>query len=100
MKSSIFCSILISAILLSPVTRADQLDNENAEVAAVVRSIRENGPPQLQRLSSSAIEHSARTFVRGRNSGQISAAQLARMGGVRGATESSLSGQLKVMGAW
>lgn len=72
---------------------------DNAEVASVVRDIRENGPQELRQLSPSIIESTVRTFVSGRSSGVISAEQLARMGGVRGATESSLMGQLKFLGA-
>jgi hypothetical protein len=78
---------------------SDQAASEdNAEVAAVVKSIKEDGPPELRQLPSSVIESTARTFVSGRRAGVISPGQLDRMGGVTGATQSSLLGQIKASG--
>lgn len=78
---------------------ADQAASEdNAEVAATVKNIKEEGPPELRQLPSSVIESTARTFVSGRRAGVISPVQLDRMGGVTGATQSSLLGQLKASG--
>lgn len=73
------------------------IDEDNTEVAAVVKSIKEDGPAQLRQLPSSVIESTARTFVSGRRSGAISPDQMDRMGGVRGATQSSLLGELKAL---
>lgn len=98
MKIIFFLPLLMSVILLPSIASANQYDEINAEVAAVVRNIRENGPPELRQLSSSTIDDTVRTFVIGRRVGSIGPAELARMGGVTGAAQSSLMGQLKASG--
>jgi hypothetical protein len=77
---------------------ADQIDDANAEVARIVREIKESGPPELRNLPASQIASTARPFVFGAMSGSISPAQLARMGGARQATENALQASVKLSG--
>lgn len=77
---------------------AQVMNEDSAEIAAIVAEIKANGPRELRQLPSSVITDSARSFVMGKRTGVISAAQLAHLGGVRAATELSLMGQLKALG--
>jgi hypothetical protein len=98
MKKFLLAIILFPTIFLSSIASADQIDDDNAETAAVVRDIKENGPPELRSLPASAIGLAAGAFVIGRRMGTISPATLSRLGGVKGATIHSLQGQLKALG--
>jgi tRNA A37 threonylcarbamoyladenosine synthetase subunit TsaC/SUA5/YrdC len=105
MKKIVITALLVVAAFIVVTSGkssggADQAASEdNAEVAATIKSIKEDGPPELRQLPSSVIESTARTFVSGRRAGVISAAQMDRMGGVAGATQSSLLGQLEASGS-
>ncbi len=98
MKKYIIISILISIFSFPIISNADTIDDDNHEVSYITREIKENGPIELRNLSLSTIRNSVEAFVFGRRSGAISPSQLARMGGVKKAAESSLMGQLKVLG--
>ena len=86
------------SVLTGKMSDEEAMDRDNAEVAAIVRDINENGPPELRQLSSSVITDAVSSIVFGRRTGAISSAELARMGGVRGIVESSLRGQMTASG--
>jgi hypothetical protein len=98
MKKFLIGILLICGFLLPGISAADNTDDDNAEVAVIVKNIKKNGSPELRQLSTRVIYSTALSFVAGRRTGVVTTAQLARLGGVRGATESALDGQLKAMG--
>jgi hypothetical protein len=68
------------------------------QVDSIVAEIMRSGPPEIHRVSESIVRDTVQTFVIGQRTGVISDAQLSRMGGIKGATISSIQGQLKVLG--
>lgn len=98
MKKIILICFIASALVSPIASMADQADDDYAQAAAIVRDIKENGPPELRRLPTSVIMNSALTFVIGGRTGSINPAQMNRMGGARRATENSLIGQFRALG--
>ena len=91
--------LFVLAIALSGSgARGDQIDEANAEVTRIAKTIKYSGPSELRALPLSQIENTARSFVYGSLTGSSSSAQLARLGGVQRATENALLGQLRAYG--
>jgi hypothetical protein len=99
MKHLHVAALLLVASAVPFDSIADQIDDANAEIRVIVRQIQQDGPAELRSLPSSVIHSTAASFVHGRRSGLFSEALLARMGGVRKATESALQGSLKSNGS-
>jgi len=73
---------------------SQQIDDDNEKVDAITADIQQNGPSELRQLDPAVIRGSVQTFVSGERSGVLNPSQLLRMGGVEGAAENSLTGQL------
>jgi hypothetical protein len=99
----LYLVFILSAVNIIGCTQSKSPDeqamaDDRIEIAAIVRDIQENGPPELRRLPESVIREPAQNFVFGKRYGSISSNQMARMGGARQATEDALMGELKAEG--
>lgn len=81
------------------LSHKDFVEKDNEAILIIVQELKQNGPDMIRQLPEVAIRNTAMTFVIGRRTGQLTGDDLDRMGGLIGATRSSLTGQLKVLGA-
>ena len=98
MKKLCTVSLIIFLLSLSITSKADQYDDLNSQATSIARDLKENGPANIRRLDFATIRSQALSLLIGQSMGTISSAEMARMGGVKEALQSSLQGQLKAAG--